>query len=237
MRVLGISFVVATVAAVVFAVGVQVFGGEREVPTFKAAQVTTLGVSDDFARPGNFARPGRGVNVGISGIIEYVVFDGDGNILDSVIIHNTSTAALLDAASNRLATTTTTSDTSTGTDRTYDNLQLCSNDDVGAGSCSLVANISDSDGGTGINPVDTTATLGVDAGGGDTTGTYQVTDTFFCDTSGAGACSAIEELQLTGGAGTNGVSEAGVGAFQDVSVTLNDNDSIQVTWTIDLDGL
>ena len=163
-----------------------------------------------------------------------MVRDADGNITEHVVIHNTSTAALLDAVASRLATVTTTADGNVN-GLIYDNLQLCTND-AGGGTCALVGSLEDLPTlGTSINPVDPgNATLGVDAGGGDTTGTYEVVDTFFCITGGT-ACSTIEELQLTGGGAIQGTVDTGVGAFQDVSVTLNDNDSIQVTWTIDLD--
>ena len=212
MRWVGSGFAIATVAAVIFAVAVQMFSDDSDVgPTSSISPVTALAISDDLDSP-----RGSGVNLGISGIIEYVIRDGNGDVKQQVVIHNTSTAALLNAASDRLAVATTTAESS-GTD-IYDNLQLCSNNDNGAGSCTLVGSISDSDGGTGINPVDTVPSRNVDAGGGDTTGTYQVTDTFFCDTGGA-SCTAIEELQLTGGPGTQGLSEANVGAYQNVSVT------------------
>ena len=66
----------------------------------------------------------------------------------------------------------------------------------------------------------------------DGVGSYQVQDTFFC---GSGDCAKILKLELTAGAGAAGTADTSLGAFQAVDVTLASGDSLQITWTVDID--
>ena len=70
------------------------------------------------------------------------------------------------------------------------------------------------------NPADGTNAAGA-------TGIYTVTKTFT-----ASGASTIAELNLTRGAAVNGTLETTVGAWQAVTITLANTDTLQVTWTI-----
>ena len=50
----------------------------------------------------------------------------------------------------------------------------------------------------------------------------------------ATGAATIEELQLTSGAAVDTTVEA-AGAWQNVSITLADTDTLTVTWTVDID--
>ena len=166
---------------------------------------------------------GDAEKLGIKGTIAYVIRDADGNIKEDVIIHNTTMPSLLNAAATRLVLGTT-----TAANTMFDDIQLCS--DNGSGLACTVIDITQ-EGGSYPNPATTTATgpAGVDDG----IGTFQAQNTFTC-TQDAG-CTAIEEIQLAAGDGVSGVAGSPVGAWQNVSMTLNDNDTVQITWTVDID--
>ena len=154
-----------------------------------------------------------GANAWIKANLEYTVRDASGAIKDYKFIHNTTLAALKDAARDRLGVVDLSALT---TAHLYDNIQALLSDKSGIPTANgdLSINL------TSLNPVD-----GVNTAGG--TGIYTVTNTFT-----ASGASTIEELNLTRGAGTNGTFESTVGAWQNVSITLASGDTLAVTWTI-----
>ena len=147
----------------------------------------------------------------IAGVIEYSVWDAFGTIKTHKVIHNTTLALLLNDARDRIGIDGT---TITNTDL-FDNIQLCSNNASG-GSCTLTVNI-------GTNPADGTNTALGESGNYHTVNTFTAT-----------GAATIEEMQLT--RGTTGSGEnTNRGAWQDVSITLASGDTLQVTWTVDID--
>lgn len=158
-----------------------------------------------------------GLNDGgsIKGVIEWTHRDAVGNIIKSVVINNTTVDLIKNDARARLGVAGTT-EPATDNDL-YDNISLCSADVSGV-QCTLstVANITES------NPQTGTGTAGA-------TGVYSVQVTF----TATGAVTA-EELQLSKGAVTDGTpaTTAQIGAWQNVSLTLANGDTLTITWTI-----
>lgn len=151
-------------------------------------------------------------NPRVVGIITYTVWDASGAVKTHQVIHNTTLALLLNDARDRIAVDGTT----INNDALFDNIQLCSDNGSGA-ACTLSTNLD-------ANPADGTNTaLGE-------SGNYQTVKTFT-----ASGASTIEEMQLTRGTATNGVMETTRGAWQNVSITLASSDTLQVTWTVDID--
>jgi hypothetical protein len=150
----------------------------------------------------------------VAGLIEYTVRDASGNIKMSRLIHNTTMAALLNDARARLGVDGTT--LASNNSDLYDNIQACSAATSGA-SCTLSSALD-------ANPADGTNTSETESGN------YKVVKTFT-----ASGASTIAELQLTRGAATSGTAETNIGAFQGVSITLANGDTLQITWTIDID--
>ena len=106
--------------------------------------------------------------------------------------------------------------------------------DNGSGLACAIVDLNEDNGTFGTNPADTTPSPNVDAGGGDTIGTFEAVNTFTCTATGDGACTTIEEIQLAKGSAVDGTPDT-QGAWQNVAVTLNDGDTIQITWTVDID--
>ena len=166
---------------------------------------------------------------GVTGIIEYSVLDSGGVVKAHEVIHNTTVSGFLNAAASRLSVAGTVAATGV-----YENLQLCNINNTGdvCTSGQLIANIKDAAGGAANNPAgaaDTTVTG--PSGVADGVGSYQVQDTFFC----GGTCAKILKLELTAGAATVGSADGVLGAYQAVDVTLSSGDSLQLTWTVDID--
>lgn len=156
----------------------------------------------------------------IRGLIEYEVRDASGRVKEHRVIHNATLAALLNDARTRLGVDG--AFTGLGNNDLYDNIQAVSSDLSGATPTNAQLTTS-----IGSNPVDgTNATASI---GADVSGNYTVITTFT-----ATGAATIEELQLTKGAATSGAAEA-PGAWQNVAITLANGDTLQVTWTIDID--
>ena len=213
MRWVGLAFVVVTVALVGAAVWAAVSGeGEQGEDVAAVAVTDSLAAKEDAEGP-----RGTGVRLGISGKIEYVVRDASGNIKQQMIIHNTSTSTILDAARDRLGGADGTLSGLSDDTGLFDNVQLV-NTDL-SGSAPSQAQLSEPDNLNENNPLDGTQSDGA-------TGVYQTVAAF----TASGAV-VIEELQLTSGAGADDTPET-PGAFQNVSITLASGDSLTITWTV-----
>ena len=167
----------------------------------------------------------------ITGVIEYYVRDSNNAVTEHMVIHNTTLDGFVNAAANRLSVAQTVAATDV-----YENLQLCDVNNTGdvCTTSQLIASIKDAAGGAANNPAGAADTDVSGPGGvADGVGSYQVQDTFFC---GSGDCAKILKLELTAGNGAAGTADATLGAFQAVDVTLASGDSIQITWTVDIDG-
>ncbi len=154
-------------------------------------------------------------SAGIKGMVEWSVFDASGNLKQHYVNHNTTMTVLKTDARTALGNIAAPIGSAT---TAYDNIQLLNADKSGIptanGDLSTPANITEG------NPKSATyAAVGDNA--------YTATQTF----TATGAV-VIEELNLTNGAVTGGTYMAGVGAWQNVSVTLAATDTLQVTWTI-----
>ena len=179
---------------------------------------------------GSGAGGGLAEEAGITGVIEYSVHDSSGKLLQHRVINNTTTSGLLNAASGRLSV----AQTVTTAQDVYEDLQLCNVNNTGdvCTTAQLIANIKSAVGGAANNPAGTgDVVVSGPAGVADGVGSYQVVDTFFC----GGTCAQILKLELTAGAGAAGTADSTLGAYQAVSVTLASGDSLQVTWTVDID--
>jgi hypothetical protein len=178
-----------------------------------------MGLADGWLLGQRGGTPPASDTLGIKGWVEYTVRDAQGDIRFQSARHNTKLTAFLNDARDRLGGADG-SLTGLGNTDLYDNIQACSADASG-GACTLSSNLT-------ANPADgTQSTLAGDGDGGN----YQTVVTF----TASGGSSTIEELQLTKGAATNGVADTGRGAWQNVSITLASGDTLQVTWTIDID--
>ena len=203
-RILGISLAVLAVA--LLAVGTALWSGGSVTNDSSVASSVVV----DSTSPGSNSE-----NLAIVGQIAYIVRDSSGNIKENIVIPNTTVALFKNDARARLGVAGTTAPTSD--DDLYDNISLCGADASG-GLCGTftAANVTEN------NPQDGTGSTGGE-------GVYSVVVTF----NATGAVT-IEELQLSKGSVTNGTapSTSQIGAYQNVSITLANGDSIQITWTI-----
>lgn len=171
-----------------------------------------------------------GENAFIKTNVEWKVFGPDGSLKLQGVGHNATTSAYLEAAASRLSAAGTLDETTN-----YDNVALCSGTAGTPTDCSA-DNLVDLNGVAALaggNPVDQTPSNPTG------TGNYAVANTFTCNTDalsgGLGsACTAITQLQLSMGAVTDGTGHAttAVGAYKNVAITLADDDTLEVTWTI-----
>lgn len=171
---------------------------------------------------------------GVRGIVDFAVWDGNGTLLDSGRIYNTVNDEGKDETFNRIAGTITGTafdgivalDEAVGTDDPSDGID--------AASITLTL---DGDSGTGgeQNPAD--GAVVTDFGTENGNGTVQVTFTATADGAQVlqiGLTRAAEDDTLVGGA--NAISDAEIFAYVDVpDITLNTNDTVQYTWTVDVD--
>ena len=224
MRLVGLGFFAVTALVVALTVATTLLGGDEPQAALETGSDGAVGIPTARASGG-----GTGESLGIKGYVEFIVYDADGNVKERSGRLNATLDGFLNDASSRLAAATTTAEA-----HIYENIQLCTGDTSGA-SCSIVDLDEDSNPTDfGPNPADTTPTLNVDAGGGDTVGTYEAQNLFTCTATGDGACTTIQEIQLAKGAAVDGTPDT-AGAWQDVNTTLNDGDTIQITWTVDID--
>lgn len=148
----------------------------------------------------------------IKGVVEWTHRDASGAVLGHSLLDNTTLDLIKNDARGRLGVSSTLADADL-----YDEIALCSSNSSGA-ACTLstVGNI------TEANPQEGTGS----AGG---TGVFSVALTF----TATGAVT-IEELQLVKGNNADGdvPTTSEIGAWQNVSVTLADTDTLTVTWTV-----
>lgn len=155
-----------------------------------------------------------GLNDGgsIKGVIEWTHQDANGTVLARSLKDNTTLDLIKNDARGRIGVSSTLADADL-----YDEIALCSNDASGA-ACTLstVGNI------TEANPQE-----GSGSAGG--TGVYSVALTF----TATGAVT-IEELQLVKGNNADAAvpTTSEIGAWQNVSVTLANGDTLTITWTV-----
>lgn len=182
----------------------------------------------------NQSQPSLEDRTGVRGIVDYTQWDSEGFVKVSGRIHNTVNDEGKDETFNRIAGSVTgtafdgivaldvpvvTDDPSDGIDASSITLQL------------------DGDSGTGgeQNPAD--GAVATDFGSENGNGTVQVTFTATSDgvqVLQIGLTRAAEDDTLVGGA--NAISDAEIFAYVDVpDITLNTNDTVQYTWTIDVD--
>lgn len=223
--------IAAATGVVTWALG----SGEEDAPV--AAQSQDGAVTETAANVREGSR-GPGVSFGISGIIEYVVRDGDGNIKEQGIIHNTTNDP--EGLDEVLALTIGTA--VTGTSAKFDDIgALCvsvatDNPADGTLATSLCDNLDGSGDGAGTlknNPQTGTVAEVSESGNG------TIIVTFVAD----GGAVTVAQIILTKrgnfdntGAGGVAIVDADILAYQDVpDVNLADADSVQYTWTLDYD--
>lgn len=220
-KLLVLGLVVSAVAALLAFITVRSLGPDEEV-----AQ-TVLQMGEKAVQSGGNASP-----VGIKGIIKYTVRDANGNVKESAVIYNTvNDPEALDEVFNRIARTMT--------GGAYDAIGALAvdaatddpSDGVLAGSITL--NL-DGDSGTvgNQNPADDDS-IGAPSNGD---GTIDVTFTAQADSVN------VKQIVLTKAAeddtsdGAVAIADADIFAYVDVpDVTLDTNDTVQYTWTVDVD--
>ena len=193
------------------------------VPAVMAIVMVTVLAVWAFGGIGGAGGAAVGETAFITGTVELTHMDASGNVLFHQVKHNATTTNLLTEAAGRLGVVGFTRPLSD--DDLYDNIQACSDAQSGGG-CTLL-DLDEEDGGVSANPLEGTGEAGV-------AGVYSAAVTFTCTATGDGACDAISEIQLTRDAVLDGVATGTVGFFQDVNVTLNDTDTLGVTWTVTL---
>ena len=177
---------------------------------------------------------GRTVALGIKGTVEYTVRDAEGNVKEHGVIHNTINGEGLNEIYNRI--------TSAASGGAFDAIVALSVDVITDDPSDGVAGTSitdDLDGDSGIagdqNQADGTVTTDF----GTETGNGTVAVTFTAQLNAV----SVKQVVLTKAAvddtsqGPNPtVVDADILAYQDVpDVTLNTNDTVQYTWTLDVD--
>lgn len=171
---------------------------------------------------------------GVHGIIDYKVMSAAGELIEEGRIFNTVNNEGKDETFNRIA--------GTGTGNAFDGIAALDvavgTDDPSDGTLSTsVTLLLDGDSGTGgeQNPAD--GTVVTDFGTENGNGTVQVT--FTATANGVSVLQIVltradEDNTLVGGA--NAITDAETFAYVDVpDITLNNNDTVQYTWTIDVD--
>ena len=157
--------------------------------------------------------PVSGLNDGgrIKGVVEWTHRDAGGAVLGQSLRDNTTTDLIKNDARDRLGFSSTLTDADLS-----DEIALLSDNPGGAATGTLSTNT------TEANPQE-----GAGAQGG--TGVFSVTLTFT-----ATGTVTIEELQLVNGdnADTEVPTAAEIGAWQNVAVTLENGDTLTVTWTV-----
>lgn len=160
----------------------------------------------------------------LTGLVEITVRGPDGLIKFHQIMANSPTSDFREAAADRLFTSG-----GLGATGTYDAIQLCQTSIDPCTTGQLVTPLGTAlDTGITNNP----AVGAVTDSPAEDPGAYQVDETFFCNSTDASDCNQILELQLVAGDHTGGTADIDIGAVQSVSVTLSDNDSLAITWTI-----
>ena len=180
---------------------------------------------------------GRKAPVRLTGTLEYIVRDANGNLKEQGIIHNTvNDPEALNEVFNRIL--------ATASGGAYDGIAALSAPAGGNGSddpsdgvdASSITLLLDGDSGTNgnQNPADGTVTtdFGTESGNG------TVVVTFTAQSDGVDIKQVVltkaSEDNTSGGA--SAITEADIFSYLDVAdVTLNTNDTVQYTWTVDVD--
>ncbi len=164
-----------------------------------------------------------GPDAKISYNVEYKVFSPSGSLLSQGVYHNAATDNLLNDAVTSLSGGTAPSGA-------YEYIAICSaaaNGSLTQGqaptACTLQTNATDSgsNGTAGIGA----ATLTVSTGTSDNSN-WKLVDTFTASTNSVD----IAELQMLKSSSSNVASN--IGAVRATSITLNNGDTLQVTWTV-----
>ncbi len=180
---------------------------------------------------------GRKAPVRLTGTLEYIVRDANGNVKEQGIIHNTvNDPEALNEVFNRIA--------ATASGGAYDGIAALSVPAGGNGSddpsdgvdASSITLLLDGDSGTNGNQNPADGTVTTDFGTESGNGTVVVTFTAQSDSVD------IKQVVLTKASedntigGASDITDADIFSFLDVpDVTLNTNDTVQYTWTVDVD--
>lgn len=225
---------IALVGMVGLVAAVAVVGVVLWSPWSAGQESKTASVADQGASEAG----GTGVPVGIKGIIEYTVRDASGNVKTEGVIHNTVNTQAINEVLYRMLDIATTQGSGD-----YDGIAALSvavgtddpSDGVLAASITDTLDGSGSDCTTSHNPNDGTFTDGTGSESGN--GTIAVTFT---------ACAnglTVAQIVLTNAApdnnnttGGSAIADAAIFAYVDVpDVNLNSGDTVQYTWTVDVD--
>ena len=169
----------------------------------------------------------------VEGTVAYVVWDVEGRVKDSGVIHNAVNDEGLNETFNRIAATATGGAYDAITAMSVDSVTDDPADGVLAGSISLTL---DGDSGTGgnQNPADGNVTTDF----GTETGNGSVAVTFTAQADGVD----VKQIVLTKAAeddtsdGAVAIADGDIFSYVDVpDIVLNTNDTVQYTWTIDVD--
>lgn len=173
----------------------------------------------------------------ISGIVEYTVRDAQGNVKAHSVWHNTVLASALETTMRRLIDNTVGVTADTDTFRRIAALNNNEADDaiVGGILSTSVTLLLDGDGVAGGNQNPAAGTYADVGTTTDGQGRVQLTFT-------AAGAATIERLLLTKAGvddtavgGAVAIAEADIVAWQDVSIVLANADTLQITWTVNLD--
>ena len=181
---------------------------------------------------------GRSVPLRLIGTLEYTVRDANGNVREHGVIHNTvNDPEALNEIFNRIS--------GTASGGAYDGIAALSVPATGGGAddpsdgvldTSITLNLDGDNGTVGHqNPADGTITtdFGTESGNG----TVVVTFTALAngvEVKQVVLTKAAEDNTLVGGAAS--IDDAEIFSYLDVAdVTLNTNDTVQYTWTVDVD--
>ena len=218
------GLVVSALVALVAIVAVWALSPGKEAPQATAPSNETADQPE-----------GSDVSVGIKGIIEYMVWDANGTVKESGVIHNTINAEALDEVFKRIAGTS-------GDTAGYDGIAALSVPDMGGGAddpadgvdSTSITLLLDGDSGTNgdQNPAD--GTVGAPSSGAGTV-VVTFTATGAADVKQIVLTKASEDNTLTGG-GAVAIADADIFAYVDVpDISLTASDTVQYTWTVDVD--
>jgi len=170
---------------------------------------------------------------GVRGIIDYKVMSAAGELIEEGRIFNTVNDEGKDETFNRIA--------GTGTGNAFDGIAALDvtvgADDPSDGTLSgSITLLLDGDSGAGGNQNPADGTVVTDFGSENGNGTIQVT--FTATSNGVSVLQIVltraDENDTVGGA--LAITDAQIFAYVDVpDITLNTNDTVQYTWTIDVD--
>ena len=176
---------------------------------------------------------GRVASVGIKGIVEYTVRDPSGNVKEHGVIENTINAEGLNEVFNRI--------TGTASGGAYDGIAALSVDvgtddpSDGVDGASMTKKL-DGDSGTAGNQNPADGAVTTDFGTETGNGTVSVTFTATGDNVSVLQVVLTKSVENDTLAGNLNITDADIFAFQDLpDVTLNTNDTVQYTWTVDVD--